>query len=100
MFSFARRCAFQTCAEGEVLIEEEQDNQFFFVLYEGVLSVSKKGREVARLLGMSPNTERAYLEVAGADHLCPLAIANDSINNTVGLSVISWLKRFVDACHA
>lgn len=49
MFSFARRCAFQTCAEGEVLIEEEQDNQFFFVLYEGVLSVSKKGREVARL---------------------------------------------------
>lgn len=46
--------------------------------------------------GMSPNTERAYLEVAGADHLCPLAIAKDSVNNTVGLSVISWLKRFVD----
>lgn len=49
MFSFARRCAFQACADDEVLIEEDQDNQFFFVLYEGVLAVSKKGREVARL---------------------------------------------------
>lgn len=45
---------------------------------------------------MNVNTERAYLEVAGADHLCPLAIAKDSVNDTVGLSVISWLKRFVD----
>jgi CRP-like cAMP-binding protein len=49
MFSFARRCVFQTCKEDEILIEEDQDNQFFFVLYEGTLTVSKKGREVARL---------------------------------------------------
>ena len=45
---------------------------------------------------MSASTERAYLEVAGADHLCPLDMAKDSVNNTVGQSVISWLKRFVD----
>lgn len=45
---------------------------------------------------MNPRTERAYLEVAGADHLCPLDMAKDSVNNTVGQSVISWLKRFVD----
>jgi CRP-like cAMP-binding protein len=49
MFSFARRCSFQTCAENEVLIEENQDNQFFFVLYEGVLAVCKNGHEIARL---------------------------------------------------
>ncbi len=49
MFSFARRCSFQTFEDGESLIRESEDNQYFFVLYEGVLAVRKNNREIARL---------------------------------------------------
>lgn len=49
MFAFARRCAFQDCAEDEVLIEENRETQFFYMLYEGAMAVSRKGREMARL---------------------------------------------------
>lgn len=45
---------------------------------------------------LNPNINHAYLEVAGADHLCPLSLAKDSVQNTVGRTVISWLKRYVD----
>lgn len=45
---------------------------------------------------LSPHINHAYLEVAGADHLCPLSLAKDSVQNTVGKTVISWLKRYVD----
>ena len=45
---------------------------------------------------LSPNINHAYLEVAGADHLCPLSLAKASVQNTVSKTVISWLKRYVD----
>ncbi|MBI2731766.1 MAG: alpha/beta hydrolase [Aquabacterium sp.] len=45
---------------------------------------------------LSANINHAYLEVAGADHLCPLSLAKNSVQNTVGKTVISWLKRYVD----
>jgi cAMP-dependent protein kinase regulator len=49
MFSFARRSGFQSFEDGDVLIRENHENQFFFVLQEGLLIVSKKGEEVSRL---------------------------------------------------
>lgn len=49
MAAFARRAAFQEHAEGDYLIREGDDNQFFYVLYEGQLSVRKLRTEIARL---------------------------------------------------
>jgi dienelactone hydrolase len=45
---------------------------------------------------LSASIDRAYLEVAAADHLCPTVFAKASVQNTVGKTVISWLKRYVD----
>ena len=45
---------------------------------------------------LSASIDRAYLEVAAADHLCPTSLAKASVQNTVGKTVISWLKRYVD----
>lgn len=45
---------------------------------------------------LSTSIDRAYLEVAGADHLCPTFLAKADVQNTVGKTVISWLKRYVD----
>lgn len=45
---------------------------------------------------LSASIDRAYLEVAAADHLCPTVLAKSSVQNTVGKTVISWLKRYVD----
>jgi len=45
---------------------------------------------------LSANIDRAYLEIAAADHLCPTFLAKASVQNTVGKTVISWLKRYVD----
>lgn len=45
---------------------------------------------------LSPTINHAYLEVAAADHLCPTSLAKASVQNTVGKTVISWLKRYVD----
>ncbi|MFT3858348.1 MAG: alpha/beta hydrolase [Aquabacterium sp.] len=44
-----------------------------------------------------PSTlDRAYLEIAGADHLCPTSLAKAAVQNTVARTVIPWLKRHVD----
>lgn len=39
----------------------------------------------------SITSEKAFLELAGADHSCP-----NTANTTIAKYVISWLKRFVD----
>lgn len=50
MGAFSRRTTFQDFAEGTYLIREGDDNQFFYLLYEGQLIV-KKGRTEVALLG-------------------------------------------------
>ena len=49
MVAFARRSVLQAFSEGAVLIRQDDDNQYFFLLYEGTLTVSKGDEEVARL---------------------------------------------------
>lgn len=49
LYAFARRCSFQSFGEGDLLIRENEDNQFFFILYEGAMSVRRHGKEIARL---------------------------------------------------
>ncbi|MFH1498078.1 MAG: cyclic nucleotide-binding domain-containing protein [Verrucomicrobiota bacterium] len=49
MYSFARRSALESFKDGDLLIRENDDNQYFFVLYEGELAVRVKNKEVARL---------------------------------------------------
>lgn len=50
MGAFSRRTTFQDFAEGSYIIREGDDNQFFYLLYEGQLIV-KKGRTEVALLG-------------------------------------------------
>jgi predicted dienelactone hydrolase len=45
---------------------------------------------------LSTSIDRAYLELAGADHLCPTSLAKASVQNLVAKTAISWLKRYVD----
>lgn len=45
---------------------------------------------------LNPTLSRAYLEIAGADHLCPTSLAKASVQNTVAATALSWLKRHVD----
>lgn len=47
--SFARRSTFQEFKPGEAVIHEGADNPFFYLIYEGELSVLKQRHEVARL---------------------------------------------------
>lgn len=49
MFAFARRSLLQSFEVGQTLIRAHDDNQYFFLLYEGELSVVKNKEEVARL---------------------------------------------------
>ncbi len=49
MFAFARRALMQSFEVGQTLIRAHDDNQYFFLLYEGELSVVKNKEEVARL---------------------------------------------------
>lgn len=49
MFAFAHRCNLQAFAVGETLIRAHDDNPYFFLLYEGELSVQRDQTEVARL---------------------------------------------------
>ncbi|MCF3651839.1 cyclic nucleotide-binding domain-containing protein [Synoicihabitans lomoniglobus] len=49
MFSFAQRAIIQSFDVGETLIRANDDNQYFFLLYEGELSVRQNQKEVARL---------------------------------------------------
>jgi CRP-like cAMP-binding protein len=50
MAAFARRAAFQDFKEGDTVIHEGRDNTFFYLIYEGELSVLKSKKEVARLV--------------------------------------------------
>lgn len=47
--SFARRAEFRSYAPGDYVIREGQDNGWFYVLYEGELSVRRLRDEVAQL---------------------------------------------------
>ncbi|MFA6289243.1 MAG: cyclic nucleotide-binding domain-containing protein [Opitutaceae bacterium] len=49
LISFARRASLSSYNEGDILIRQGDDNKFFFVLYEGELSVQVGRAEVARL---------------------------------------------------
>lgn len=49
MFAFARRSLMQSFEVGQTLIRAHDDNQYFFLLYEGELSVLKNKKEIARL---------------------------------------------------
>ena len=51
MLSFARRAIIQSFAVGDTLIRAHDDNQYFFLVYEGELSVLRgpKREEIARL---------------------------------------------------
>ena len=49
MFAFARRALMQTFEVGQTLIRAHDDNPYFFLLYEGELSVLRDKREIARL---------------------------------------------------
>lgn len=49
MFAFARRALLQSFEAGETLIRAHDDNQYFFIVYEGELAVTKSGKEIARL---------------------------------------------------
>ena len=49
MTSFSRRATFQDYKEGDYLIHEGEDNQFFYVLYEGQLAVRRMLKEIAQL---------------------------------------------------
>ena len=40
--------------------------------------------------------KRSYLEIAGADHLCPTSLANAEKQTIITKMTVSWLKRFVD----
>lgn len=47
--AFARRAIFQTFAEGSLLTQENEDNQFFFLVHEGELSVRRQKQDIAVL---------------------------------------------------
>ena len=49
MFAFARRSLMQSFEVGQTLIRAHDDNQYFFLLYEGELSVLRNKEEIARL---------------------------------------------------
>lgn len=49
MTAFSRRATFQDFREGDYLIHEGEDNQLFYVLYEGQLSVRRRLKEIAQL---------------------------------------------------
>lgn len=49
MAAFSRRATIQDYKEGDYLIHEGEDNQFFYVLYEGELDVRRMRKEIARL---------------------------------------------------
>jgi len=49
MTAFARRAVFQVFSEGDYIIRENEDNQFFYLLYEGELVVRRQRKDLALL---------------------------------------------------
>ncbi len=50
MAAFSRRTVFQDFKQGDTVIYEGRDNTFFYLIYEGEMSVLKHKQEVARLV--------------------------------------------------
>ncbi|MBI5693182.1 MAG: cyclic nucleotide-binding domain-containing protein [Verrucomicrobia bacterium] len=49
MAAFSRRAAFQDFAEGSYILHEGEDNQFFYLIYEGELAVRRLRQDIALL---------------------------------------------------
>lgn len=49
MTAFSRRATFADYKEGDYLLHEGEDNRFFYVVYEGQLSVRRRLKEIAQL---------------------------------------------------